>query len=272
MTTNQPIQMDKLSVFVNQSFEPSKFLTQTVTRIIWFPTLLVGCLVFAPLTSRAQNNPVPLAPPSIPPLGDTIIEETIIEESSSPVNSLDYNYENSPIPGSEYYFNNNNAPNIPGSSPVKIYRVEVNGSDPWLLSQVQRIVPGAFVQPGEGVIHVGEFEDLWEAEQRVLDLERQGITAQVVSLDSTTDASLGLGGKWAQSHYLVIVPGSPLRLPKLAARIRRSNISSSYAIRLREAPRGPHIAIGPFTRRENANYWNNYLRSIGMDARVYFGR
>lgn len=78
---------------------------------------------------------------------------------------------------------------IPSAMPTAAaqrYLVLVNGDSPMLLSQVQSIEPGAFVQSyqGQRMIQAGLFNDTVEAQQRVVNLASKGIGAQVVTLPS----------------------------------------------------------------------------------------
>lgn len=82
--------------------------------------------------------------------------------------------------------------------------------------------------------------------------------------------SLNTGRQIEDDGYFVIIPGEMNTLNTLVNQIRQVGVPSS-ALKLRNAPLGPHLAFGPFTRRNDVEDWNNYLRSAGLDARVYFG-
>lgn len=71
------------------------------------------------------------------------------------------------------------------------------------------------------------------------------------------------------SGYYVVVPGQSAALQDLADRVIRLGASSSL-VSMRESPRGPHIAVGPYENREIAQEWSNYLRDSGLDARVHY--
>ena len=172
-----------------------------------------------------------------------------------------------------------------------IYRVDIYGDNPSLLSQVKQIEPGAFVRRGEGVIQAGVFVDEANAQFRIRELEAQGIPARLSTIGSGVDADLGNPGQFSGDNpdnldrvsredsafrsrtdraYFVVIPGKLRDLPEIAAEVVRMGIREDEVTQ-REAPRGPHVAIGPFNEREKADRWSRYFRSVGMDARVYFG-
>ena len=77
-------------------------------------------------------------------------------------------------------------PNAMPTSAAQRYLVLVNGDSSMLLSQVQSIEPGAFVQSyqGQRMIQAGLFDDTSQAQQRIVALASKGIGAQVVTLPS----------------------------------------------------------------------------------------
>ena len=66
------------------------------------------------------------------------------------------------------------------TSPSRLYRVEVIGAGQWLLSRVRMVEPSAFVRRGETIIQAGSFARRSQAEQRLSELARQGISARVI--------------------------------------------------------------------------------------------
>jgi hypothetical protein len=45
----------------------------------------------------------------------------------------------------------------------------------------------------------------------------------------------------------------------------------SSLVRTRTSPRGPHVAIGPYSDRSLAQDWTNFLNNSGVSgARVFF--
>ena len=72
-------------------------------------------------------------------------------------------------------------------------------------------------------------------------------------------------------NYFVVVPASRGDLADMAAEVIRTGVNRD-AVQTREGPRGSHVAVGPFEARREAERWSSYLRSRGIDARVYYGR
>ena len=71
--------------------------------------------------------------------------------------------------------------------------------------------------------------------------------------------------------YYVVVPTSAAELASTASGVSQLGLNSSQVL-TRTSPRGPHVAIGPFSDRDLAQQWNRYLRSYGYNARVHFDR
>ncbi|WP_204137425.1 hypothetical protein [Halomicronema sp. CCY15110] len=72
------------------------------------------------------------------------------------------------------------------------------------------------------------------------------------------------------SGYYVVVPGSTFELQQLASQIVSLG-APSVLVQPRSAPRGPHVAVGPYGDYGIAQEWNNYLRDSGVaGARVHF--
>ncbi|WP_027269113.1 hypothetical protein [Leptolyngbya sp. PCC 6406] len=68
--------------------------------------------------------------------------------------------------------------------------------------------------------------------------------------------------------YYVVVPGGSGQLSSLANQIGQLGAPPN-SIQQQMAPRGPHVAVGPFTERGLAEDWSRYLRGAGLDARVH---
>lgn len=223
-----------------------------------------------------------------------------------------------------------NAPATPTSSSVtsispaegQVLRVEVAGTDLELLDRVRTLEPGAFVRSSKGVIQAGQFEDAANAGQLVENLALLGVPAQVVTVDRPTaiagqispgvvptspDGTLPPGteltfvplelptltrpiaidtppppaeatatlipttqlDRTLGGEFYVVVPGRQRRLPRIETKVRRRLNEPSIPVNLRNAPFGPHVAIGPFAQREEAEQWQEKLRSEGIKkARV----
>ena len=222
----------------------------------------------SPSTSPIPTFNVPTSPS--PPASASPIPTSNVPSSPSPPDSPDTN---TAIPGREFNFQAPSSP-IPARGPTSasnLYRVEVDGYSSILLSQVRQIEPEAFVRQGQGVIQAGVFSDENNAQLRVRELAARGIRAQVIPLMADNGTDTVVSERFSRSRaYFVIIPGGSEKLPDIAAKVEAMGIRQS-AINQRNSPRGAHVAVGPFESRGEAERWSSYLRSLGMDARVYFG-
>ncbi|NEQ44052.1 MAG: hypothetical protein F6K00_11045 [Leptolyngbya sp. SIOISBB] len=72
------------------------------------------------------------------------------------------------------------------------------------------------------------------------------------------------------SGYYVVIPGNTVELQSIASQVVSLG-APSILVNTRTAPRGPHVAIGPYGDRDIAQEWNNYLRDSGINgARLHF--
>lgn len=148
------------------------------------------------------------------------------------------------------------------------YRVFVNGDSTLLLQQVRRVEPGAFIQQygGQRVIQAGVFSTEANARQQSEALATQGIASEI----TTSNVGSLPGGNSARGYY-VIVPGDHSELSDLRDRAIRLGVQRN-SIQLRERPLGPHLALGPFAERQQAETMGRYLKDKGLDTRIYFDR
>ncbi|MEB3267312.1 MAG: hypothetical protein VKJ09_02115 [Leptolyngbya sp.] len=72
----------------------------------------------------------------------------------------------------------------------------------------------------------------------------------------------------APNGYYVVVPTGGDQLSTVANRIVQLGAPST-TVQQRQSPRGPHVAVGPFSDRALAEQWSHYLRGSGLDARVH---
>jgi hypothetical protein len=89
---------------------------------------------------------------------------------------------------------------------------------------------------------------------------------------SSTPAVSGQPTTRQGSAYYAVIPADARELPAIAndIRTRRQNYN---IVQIRQQPLGPHIAVGPFSTRRDAEQWNQYLRDIGYgNSRVHYGR
>jgi hypothetical protein len=73
----------------------------------------------------------------------------------------------------------------------------------------------------------------------------------------------------SSSGYYVVVPGDQRSLPGLAQDITRLG-APGHLVQIRQSPRGPHVAVGPFADRSAAEQWNRHLTDTGLRARVHY--
>ena len=222
---------------------------------------LSSCWVLCSIvqTAAAQSPGFPLTPP--PP---TVPMQPL---PSLPV-------ESSPLPNERVF----QAPVInplPNSVPIVTpsnrpqYRVFVNGDSPLMLQQVKRVEPQAFIQQFEGrrVIQAGVFSTEANARQQTEALAAQGLASEV-----TTSNMGSLPPRNSARGYYVVVPGDRADLADFRDRAIRLGVQQK-SIQLRERPLGPHLAVGPFAERQQAETMGRYLRDRGqLDTRIYFDR
>lgn len=166
----------------------------------------------------------------------------------------------------------NNEPATGAVPAVKRYFVYVNGDSPYLLQEVQKLVPTAFVQAfrGQSVIQTGSFDSEASARQQIANLKSQGIWAEMASdTIAATAVSAVSAPAPANSPYVVVIPAEQADWTRLTNQAVQLGIQQG-AIQTREAPIGPHLAIGPYSEQGQAEEVSRYLRRNGMDARVVF--
>jgi hypothetical protein len=180
------------------------------------------------------------------------------------------------------------------------YFVYVDGDNPQTLQRIRQIESSAYVRQysGRTIIQAGVFSKPFNAQQRVKELELNGIPgARFVGFSNN-----GTGGEnnpiyssnssqvsyyspsyndsitrinYSQKNptsYYVIIPSSPNNLRNLGEQVRRS-IGQNSNVWMRTQPRGAHIAVGPFSERPEAEQWNDYIKKLGYgNARVYYGK
>lgn len=268
---------------------PLRFLAScrcSIQLLTGWLLLTSGGWVIAFSTSADAQRRLPNYPTfdSLPPASDTqpviFPQDTLPSVSPyTPNNQREYNFQAPSTP--------NRSRDFPARS---LYRVDIYGDNPLLLTEVRRIEPEAFVRQN-GVIQAGVFADQFNAQQRVRVLESQGIPAQInaipanePSFSSYTSEPFSIPSSRESvrvpdintasrisSGYFVVIPGRFAELPNLTDRVVQLG-ARREAVLQREEPRGPHVALGPFGQKSEAERWNAYLRAQGLDARVYFDR
>jgi hypothetical protein len=175
----------------------------------------------------------------------------------------------------------------PSQAGIGQYRVIVENGSPSVLQQVRSIQPDAFAQTVEGrrIIQAGVFNTEDRARQQVERLADQGINARVTTQPgqamstertfegTTPDESLTASreSNYGGSYY-VVVPGSRSKLPIYYSRTIQLGYAQSL-VQLRDEPKGPHLSVGPFSNRRQAERVSGELRARGnLDARVLYDR
>jgi hypothetical protein len=172
------------------------------------------------------------------------------------------------------------APGNAGQSYYGSYRVIVDSTDPSVLQRVRVAKPDAFFQTlnGRRVIQAGIFNREVNAQQMVTLLANQGVSSGIVSgYNSSVSSGEYNNGVIRMSPqvnsprgYYAIVPGNQSELSQLRLRATQLGVPSN-AVYLRNSPLGPHMAIGPYSNRRDAEKLSDYLRNPGrLDSRVYF--
>lgn len=187
-----------------------KFLFYRAEVVRWLLLLFaIACLMLIPLTGttaqtsprvlnrlpapppiptgKSPNSNVPKAPVGLPPAvpaGPPAIREYTFEAPQA-----------EPIPIPKNKTANTSLPSSP-VPPAKFYRVEVVGDTEGVLAQVRQVEPLAFVRLGEGVIQAGLFSEADAAQQRLLGLQQQGLSAKVVTVGQEDEFASGSSRKW----------------------------------------------------------------------------
>ncbi len=72
--------------------------------------------------------------------------------------------------------------------------------------------------------------------------------------------------------YYVVIPTDSSNLGTLSNQVIQLGTPADR-VQQRTSPRGPHVAVGPFTDRGLANRWNDFYREAGIgNSRVFFQR
>ncbi|MEH2167384.1 MAG: hypothetical protein V7K41_12045 [Nostoc sp.] len=174
------------------------------------------------------------------------------------------------------------------------YLVYVDGSDFQTLQAIRQIEPSAYIRQFQGrtVIQSGVFNRVTNAQQRVNELQSRGIyNARIISFGNGQEINADNGNynyrddrnninaNRRVSRYYVAIPTTSEQLPAIAAQVRQNlgrftqDLGRSGGVLERTQPRGPHVAVGPFPNRFQAEEWNRYIRKLGYgNARVYYGK
>lgn len=116
----------------------------------------------------------------------------IVEETGHTV-LREYNFQ-APQPATGAFSRPNNVIAPPNSweKQMSFFRVEVVANDISLLSKVKKIEPLAIFHQQQGVIYAGLFTEQNQAQQRVQQLAKQGLSAQVIPVNYNVRQSYNL--------------------------------------------------------------------------------
>ena len=240
-----------------------------------------------PAQAQINNSRVMLAQvvnnlPPPPPLQDipTSQQPIILEQPTQltqPVRSNSYNQYPTPYQSVQSNPYNQNL--------SERYLVYVDNTNYDQLQRVRSIEPRAYIRQinGRSVIQSGSFSRESNAQQRARELQLNGISGaqvvkssngQAIAYDTTYPNYTGNNRRQETARgYFVIIPAKSAELNLIANRIRQSTGQYDGGIVERENPRGSHVAVGPFNKRQDAEQWNKYVRNLGFgNARVYYGR
>jgi hypothetical protein len=234
--------------------------------------------------------------PQLQPAQDNQFEQDF--QPSQPLQNNQFEQDFQP---SQPLQNNQFDPNFQPSQPSQFsqynqnferYLVYVDGSDFQTLQAIRQIEPSAYIRQyqGRNVIQSGVFNRVSNAQQRVNELQSRGIyNARILSFANGQEIDGGNRGFVGYrsninppkqvSRYYVAIPTTQEQLSATGSQVRQNlarfsqDLGQSGGVIEKTQPRGPHVAVGPFANRFQAEEWNKYLRNIGYkNARVYYGK
>jgi hypothetical protein len=262
------------------------------------PFFLGGCLALlpdsTPVQAQTPKSSFLLAERTVvnnlpPPPGFQTIpyNQPRLTTQPTPWNSYNQNFQPSPrVRVNQYNQNYRPYQTVQATSyswSAERYIVYVDGNDSQQLQRIRQLERSAYIRHfnGRAVIQSGAFSRQVNAQQRVRELELSGINgARIIKSNGQEIRASGYntGGNRENSrqektsYYYVTIPARAQDLSFIASRIRQN--SGRYDIVVeRQQPLGPHVAVGPFAQRSDAERWNDYLRELGFgNARVYYGK
>ncbi|MFN6494933.1 MAG: hypothetical protein RMY33_033995 [Nostoc sp. DedQUE03] len=260
------------------------------------PAQIHNNLVLAQTGETLPPPPIPFGQqpsPQLQPVQDNQVEQDF-QQPSQPVQnnqSVQDFQPTQPVQGYQFQPPSQPAQFSQYNQNFERYLVYVDGSDFQTLQAIRQIEPSAYIRQyqGRSVIQSGVFNRVSNAQQRVNELQSRGIyNARILSFANGQEINPGnLGFRGDRnpinnrpvSRYYVAIPTTAEQLPAIAAQIRQNiagftqGLGQSGGVLERTKPRGPHVAVGPFPERLQAEEWNKYLRNLGYgNARVYYGK
>lgn len=235
--------------------------TMMINKIL--TVLGAGSLALSASAAHGQNVTVfqglPPLPPNIPSLNEAPKDQNQNDFDVIPVPSRP------PAPIQEFNFEAPRSVVAPTSLPTgRQYRVEISSVDPQILATVKQVEPSAFLKGDR--IQAGSFSKPENAQTLKANLQAKGITANVV------EVSLGgtaIGSSREEGGYFVAIPTRGNNAGTIQSQLQQAGINPNL-IQEKTAPRGRHIAIGPFSNRQEAELLNSRIRAADLDGRLYF--
>lgn len=254
---------------------------QSIKRYIWFRAgvLTSSCLLGGVFTFISQYNLAQAQTP-LPPVPDNIRESQGYVGQPIEQNLPTYDYQ---APQQQNYQQNYQfSQNYQGYT---VYVLDDYNQYLSLVRRLERSAPVRFVQ-GRRAIQAGIFRNPENARRRLGELQQLGIPSQSIFVTDGNQARNPspnpnpFPGGFAprprdEDSYFVVIPASSSQLLNIQQKIRREarNNLGGIEVRIRNNPRGPHVAVGPFPKRLSAEQWNGYIQSLGFgNARVFYGR
>jgi len=290
-------------------------MSNTITRqyiLLFLGGWLALIAQSTPAQGQINNNRIMLAQvvnglPPAPPMQEipTSQQPIILQQPTQPMQSVRTNQVNEYVNPYQSVRTNQVNEYVNPYQSVRTNQFNQNLSERYLvyvdnmnydqLQRVRSIEPRAYIRQmnGRSVIQSGSFSRESNAQQRVRELQLNGINGAQVVRSSNGQAivafnsySNNIQNNRSYSNniqnnrrpettraYYVIIPGKLAELNVIANRIRQSTGRYEGGIVERQNPRGAHVAVGPFNKRADAEQWNNYVRNLGYgSARVYYGR
>jgi hypothetical protein len=259
-------------------------MIQSVKDKHYIATLLGGAIAISQSSlTMAQNTPpvmegLPPAPPvqrltAPPQVKDPFAPSNQNLPSLPPQPSTNINSANYDRTFTAPSSSSNSKPNPPVTSNNSsgLYRVDVDGDTQWMLAKVKTLEPQAFIRKEDRVIQAGLFREKENAQNLVRQLEQQGFRARTIAVDKSELAFNPSSKNRQHRGYFISIPSSRRNLSTVTDKVSRAGLERSI-IQSKRTPRGLHVAVGPFGSWTEANRWNSYFRSEGLDARIYFDR
>ncbi|HIK18540.1 MAG TPA: hypothetical protein IGS53_25100 [Leptolyngbyaceae cyanobacterium M33_DOE_097] len=243
-------------------------LVQRSQKLLWrriFSALVVGGAISAAVCAETQVS-LAQKTSALPPPPD--VDFDLVPVPSKPVPQSPA----SPETPREYIYKAPPAAKPNSSKPINVrttrYMVYVNGNSPYLLQQIRLVEPDAFVQTfqGEPVIQVGMFDTEQAAQAQSKRFADYGLKADVATVEISAPS-----GEFSDRGYVVVIPSRQTEFASLTSQLTRLGIPEQV-IQAKLAPIAPHLQLGPYRDRQDAEFVSRSLRRNGLDARLYFSR